>query len=689
MMKDTRIKNIFFISSALLLVMMLLTSRDAGISCDEVIHYNHSVSVYNYFATHGADQSALNTPVSHLKYYGQSYDNLVTILTRWFNIKDVYGFRNLMSSLMGWLTIIITALFAVWLKNYRTGLLVLFLFAVSPTFLGHSQNNLKDIPFAFAYIAGTFFILKFLFPDRKAPFRDKLFLLLSIAFCISIRAGGLLLICYLILFFMISYILKFFTENNFNISEATGKLSIIAVISAGALLLSITLWPYARQNPFTNIIQAYRVMAHYPDTFRQIFEGKVEWSDYMPWYYILKSMGITIPVLVLSGLMAFLILLKKIFSEGKSLLYLFILFTIIFPILFVILKKSNLYSSWRQFLFLYPGIILLAAAGISCLFELVRKRYLAWILIIILGIISVHPVKYMIFNHPYEYMYYNQLVGGLKGAYANYETDYYFVSQTEASAWLIDYLEQKNVKGPVKVKATYSVQWQFRNNPEIETSFFRYEERSQLDWDYAIVVSRYLTPYQLNNKLWPPRNSIHVIYADSIPVCAVLERKSKNDYYGYSALSEGKYSEAVNLYEKVFKVDDGDEMIFYNFAAALYNSGQYQKADSVLKKSLELNPDFEPVLMYMGNIERARNNTDKAISYYERVIKANRKYFEAYVGLAGLLKESDLMKARSLLRTCLKMNPGYKPAVIALADTYRNTNPEIARKYDDLAKTIK
>ena len=43
--------------------MMLLAARDAGISCDEVIHYNHSVSVYNYFATHGQDQSALNTPV--------------------------------------------------------------------------------------------------------------------------------------------------------------------------------------------------------------------------------------------------------------------------------------------------------------------------------------------------------------------------------------------------------------------------------------------------------------------------------------------------------------------------------------------------------------------------------------------------------------------------------------------------
>ncbi len=39
-----------------LLFMMLLTSRDAGITCDEVLHYNHSVCVCDYFATHGKDQ---------------------------------------------------------------------------------------------------------------------------------------------------------------------------------------------------------------------------------------------------------------------------------------------------------------------------------------------------------------------------------------------------------------------------------------------------------------------------------------------------------------------------------------------------------------------------------------------------------------------------------------------------------
>ncbi len=84
-MKETGIRYIFYLSSALLLFIILFTARDAGITCDEVLHYNHSTSVYNYFATHGQDQSALNTPVTHLKYYGQSYDNLVRVACYIYN----------------------------------------------------------------------------------------------------------------------------------------------------------------------------------------------------------------------------------------------------------------------------------------------------------------------------------------------------------------------------------------------------------------------------------------------------------------------------------------------------------------------------------------------------------------------------------------------------------------------------
>jgi tetratricopeptide (TPR) repeat protein len=137
------------------------------------------------------------------------------------------------------------------------------------------------------------------------------------------------------------------------------------------------------------------------------------------------------------------------------------------------------------------------------------------------------------------------------------------------------------------------------------------------------------------------------------------------------------------------RADKRDEMLFYNFAAALYNKGNFQKADSLLHAGLDINPDFELILMYLGNIARSQNRQEDAISYYEKVIKANRKYFEAYVGLSELLIDKDLLRARALLRTCLTMNPYYKPAIVSLADTYRKSDPEIAKKYDELAGSIK
>ena len=400
-------------------------------------------------------------------------------------------------------------------------------------------------------------------------------------------------------------------------------------------------------------------------------------------------MAITIPLVVITGFLMFFVFIKKAGSDGSSLKYLLILFTIFFPVVFVIYEKSNLYSSWRQFLFLYPAIVLIAASGFNFLLDYMLKvKYSVLGIAVFMALLSVHPVKFMAANHRYSYIYYNQLAGGLHGAYGNYETDYYYVSQTEASKWLLEYLKEKKDTGIIKIKATYSVSWLFRNHPETETSYFRYEERSMEDWDYAIVVNRYISPFQLKEKIWPPDDAIHIIYADKVPVCAVLKRKSRDDLSGYNAMKEGRTDDAIKYFSKALQAEKGDEMIYYNYATALYTGGWKQKADSMLKKSLEIRPDFELALMYLGNIARSQNKTDEAIGFYEKVIKADRKYFEAYIGLAELLEDKDLIKARDLLRNCLKMNPGYLPAIKALADTYRKSDPDIARKYDELAKSI-
>jgi tetratricopeptide (TPR) repeat protein len=225
--------------------------------------------------------------------------------------------------------------------------------------------------------------------------------------------------------------------------------------------------------------------------------------------------------------------------------------------------------------------------------------------------------------------------------------------------------------------------------PGIKTGYMRNEERSMHEWDYAIITNRYIHPERLKENRWPPGNAIHIVYADSIPLCAVLRRNSGDDVLGYRALKEGRSGDAVRFLEQALISDADDEMIFYNFACALYNEGHYEKADSVLKAGLNINPDFEPILMYLGNIAAYRNDTSSALEYYERLIDVNLKYFDAYVEAAKVVAADDAGRARNYLRTCLGINPEYIPAIEALADTYRDTDPGAAKKLDDIVSTFK
>ena len=651
-----KLKYIFVSLSLLLLIMMLLMSVDSGVNCDEVLHYNHSVTVLNFFSSHGRDTSVLNTPVTHLKYYGQSYDNFTTLLIKVFGIDDIYGFRHIMSSIAGWLAIIVTAMLAIWLEGYWAGIIVILLFAVSPTFLGHAQNNLKDIPFALAYISGIFFMFRLLLRRSRGAL-DIFLLIVSIAFCISIRAGGLILICYLFLFFGICYMVRYFSEGNAILAEAGNKLLLMIFISAASFFAGILFWPYAIIDPIKNVLDSYRVMAHFPDTFRQIFEGRSEYSDFMPWYYLPESMVITIPLLISAGVLLYFIFIKRISQNGKGLYYLFLIFTVIFPFAVVLAGRSNLYSSWRHFLFIYPGIIVLSSIGILTLIRSVKQKYLSVLITAALIALAFHPLNYLVRNHRYAYIYFNQLTGGLKGALGNYETDYYFVSQRESAEWLKGYLEKEGIRDTVIVGSNFSAEWFFRKQPLIKNEYIRFEERSMKKWDYSIITNRYIPPFQLKNKIWPPKDALKIIYADGIPISAVVKRGTDFSYKGYKALVDNKLDDAIVFFEEAIRRDSTDDMIFYNFAVALSRKGLTAKADSLFRLCLKLNPDSDPAYMFLGDMASVDGRNEEAMGYYEKVISINRKYPEAYISLAKIVAANDILKARKILRSCIEINP--------------------------------
>ncbi len=679
-------KLIFYFLSITILVLLLLGSLDAGISGDEYLHLGQSERVTKYFTSFGKDKSAVDPPIADLKYYGQSFDNITTIVSKIFNIEDIFTLRHLSNSFIGWAIIFISGLTAVIFGGYRAGIICLILLSVSPRLIGHSFNNLKDIPFAFSYIFSIYCMIKFFRLYPKINYKNCLLLILAMAFSISIRIGGFVLICYFALFSFMVFI------------QDSGKLSLKAIsqyiipvvaISIFAFLLGLILWPYAIENPIKNTWISYKVMTKFPTSLRQIFEGQVFWSEQLPWYYLLKYMLITIPLVVFAGFIAFALFLKKLEIANSGFMYI-LFFSLFFPIIFVLTGASNLYGGWRHLIFVYPPLVIIASVGYNLFFEKLKKTRVKISVVLIFVLLLIHPVKFMANNHPYQYLYYNQITGGLKGAYTNYESDYYYHSAREASEWLKQRL-QKEKKEKVVVASNFAIDWFFKDiSNKVDTKYTRYYSRGQYFWDYIIICNSYIHPYQLRNEIWPPPNTIYKVEAEGIPICAVIKRVTYNDYEGSKLLEEGKYNEAVEKLKNALIVDPYSEIAYLKLAKSYIKLDSLEQANEVLNQCDKIYPGYERIWYYRAKIYEKNNETDKAILSYKKAINKNFKYFPSYTALSDLFfKTGKENEAKDYLKKCIKVNHLYKPALQRMGNYYEKKGlDKKAQKYFDIVNRL-
>ena len=98
--------------------------------------------------------------------------------------------------------------------------------------------------------------------------------------------------------------------------------------------------------------------------------------------------------------------------------------------------------------------------------------------------------------HPYEYLFYNSIVGGLEGASRHYDLDYWFGSMPEANARLEAYLRQTTPEDSVRSPRIYSVAV-CGERPSFEKAV----TLPQLRWDFMPEWEQsdfFLTPTHMN-----------------------------------------------------------------------------------------------------------------------------------------------------------------------------------------------
>ena len=662
-------------------------------SGDEYVHFKQAEKNILYFKTLGKDKTALETPVSRLKYYGQSFDNITTWLIETLHVNNVIRFRHVSNALAGWLLVLFSGLLAVWInRDFRAGIIAMLLLAVSPRFTGHVLNNLKDIPFALGYTASVYFIFRYL-ENLKRPITWIIGgLVLSMAFTISIRIGGVLVLCYLLLFW------------GLRIYEASisglfpGRLKKY-LLKAGFLFIAITLlswflgmvfWPWAWEDPIYHPFQALAQIHHYPTTLRQLFEGKLYWSDMFPWYYLPKFILITAPVVVLAGLLMYIIRFGKFLRTDRFIFHIFLAISIGFPLVYIVLTGANVYGGWRQLLFVYPPMVIMAATGIFSVLKTIGNGLWRWVLVVILVVLIFLPVKYMVSNHPYYYTYFNSLVGGTQKAYGNYELDYYFTGYKEAYEWIEKHVKDESDK--IRVATNFLIPWYYENSQSnIIPVYFDYYMRGNYDWDYAVVPGTFLLPHQLKEHIWPPQNTVYQVRICNVPICAVIKRNQFDDLKGFISLQKGRYDEAEISFIEALKEEPRNETALLNLARVYFYKKDYQDSEEILKRLLAIYPGNEWALDLIGEIRFEQGDLAGAAKLWEKNIDVNYKFYHSYINLSRVYMKMRLDdKALSILFNCLRINPFYKPALMAIGNWYMQHGEEVlAKKYLNKASNIR
>lgn len=143
----------------------------------------------------------------------------------------------------------------------------------------------------------------------------------------------------------------------------------------------------------------------------------------------------------------------------------------------------------------------------------------------------------------------------------------------------------------------------------------------------------------------------------------------------YQAL--GAIEKAIVNYIQTLQKDPGNQHIFYGLGVIYLQKHRLQEAQKYLKKSIDLNPNFNSAHIALGRVYFEKNDYARAEKHFSSLTQSEsvelRNRAKYYLGLVALQK-GDFIRAVNYLRHNTKVGPFFSDAFYALGLAYIGLN---------------
>jgi len=454
-----------------LAVALLVTVSDYGMSWDEVTRWQSGDNKLDYYERLlGEEGMAVWGERAGSNLYPGLFDLPLSVYARYVG-GDRRAAGHLYTIVFAVLAVAAAGMIAREIGGWRLAFWASLLLLILPRFYGHMVFNPKDIPFAATYSWGLWGVLRVARGFDASGFGRWPLAGLLAGLAMATRLPGMIILAYLAGLFIFYFVAQSLPSSD-NEKKFPGARCLLVnlggLVLAGsiAVVVLMVFFPASHANPFADSARVVDRLHDFSTAIPVLFRGQVYDAGSTPWYYALWMLFVTTPLWQLLLLAGGAIMVAwrfgvSFYRRQWWRLDIILIGTLLlgfgFPLLYILVSQPAIHNGVRHLLFILPAGAGLMAFALCSLYGWVtakQPRIAAMVIMVVTFGVGWNLAS-LIRLHPYQYVYFNALVGGPAGALGQYETEYWFTSTPEAYALLQEWRDEQGLpQEPVKLLVT-------------------------------------------------------------------------------------------------------------------------------------------------------------------------------------------------------------------------------------------